>query len=439
MTEQVVQQLKVADLVPSPFNPRKDFSKDSLADLADSIKAQGVLSPLLVRTIVAGDEYEIVAGERRWRAAKVAGIGTVPCIVQEMGDEKARELQIIENLQRQDITALEEAGGFQALLKLRGDSVALADNSTPNLPDKKAAQTKVTVKDLAERVGKSVEYVYARLKLLGLAAPVQKALAAAKIEPSHAVELAPLKTEAQIETLSWIKGQKEYGNGATVQQIREHIKYTHGPKPEPPTISAKEKARRARELAPHKKRQAAYDRQNAMRESDRAHKVLVNRRAVAALWPKLKAANAKGRAQLLDVVLENDARSSHDYIARAELVAEGKALPEGYVPAGKAQARFSKRPFGERLGLLILAEVIDRSGYGIRDAFADWVFAWAKIDRKAIERDLRKQEAAAAKAKVQTSAKPAKPAKQGSRSTASGAREIRKPRAAKKAKAKKAA
>ena len=104
-----------ADLRPSPFNPRKDFREDELADLADSIRTKGLVQPIIVRPSEGG--YEIVAGERRWRAAQKAGLHTVPVIARELTDKEVLELAIIENVQRADLNAIEEATGYRDLIE----------------------------------------------------------------------------------------------------------------------------------------------------------------------------------------------------------------------------------------------------------------------------------------------------------------------------------
>ena len=104
-----------ARLRPHPFQPRQTTDPESLAQLAESIRVQGILQPLLVRP--AGDDYEIVLGERRWQAAQQAGIETVPCIVQEIDDSKALQLALIENLHREDLNCLETARGYQQLME----------------------------------------------------------------------------------------------------------------------------------------------------------------------------------------------------------------------------------------------------------------------------------------------------------------------------------
>jgi ParB/RepB/Spo0J family partition protein len=326
VAEPALQQVSVSDLMPSPFNPRKDFDKETLAELVESIREQAP-------TNGASDRYEIVAGERRYRAAKSAGLKAVPCIVRPMTDQEAREAQIIENLQRKDITALEEAQGFKAVLALGVPlTKVLKDEST-------RAEPKGGVEHLAKAIGKSPRYVYARLKLLELADPVKKALEAGKIEASHAQELVPLKPDQQKEMLKRIEDQKEYDDGGmSVTVLRDEIKYRYAEKPAPPAISAKEKARRVKELERQKKADAAWKRQQAKTQAEQKRKKLVNARAIAALWPKLKGANAKDRDWFLDLILHQDTEIGGT--PEAWIVSQGKPLPEGYGRVDGLAAKF---------------------------------------------------------------------------------------------------
>jgi ParB family chromosome partitioning protein len=390
-----LQDLKLEKLIPSPYNPRKQFNRTDDDELADSIRAQGLLSPLLVRPVNGdGGQFEIVAGERRYRAAKQVGLAKVPCIVREFTDEAAREAQIIENLQRQDISPLEEASGFQELLKTIGSGAA----------------EKVTVDQIAERVGKSKRYIYARLQLLGLSEPVKKALASGKIEASHAQELAPLKPEQQAEMVKRIDAISSYEGVMPVHELREEIKYRYSPKPAPPKLSAKEKARRAKEAERQKKADAAWKRQQAKSAAERERKLAVMKGAIIQLWPKLKNASAKDREHLLDLELLEFANTVGS-VGQALMVADGKPLiSDAYIPKKmmwKWKEKFEKRPRSERLPLVLLASVIDRSDYGEKDPLIEELFRWAKIDRKAIDRQLTKEAAQAVpKASAQMSAKP---------------------------------
>jgi ParB family chromosome partitioning protein len=110
-----VRPVAIASVHPCAFQPRKDFAADALRELADSIQAQGILSPLIVRP--RGDGFELIAGERRWRAAQLLGLKTVPIIVREADDRTVVELALIENLQRENLNPIEEAGGFDQLMR----------------------------------------------------------------------------------------------------------------------------------------------------------------------------------------------------------------------------------------------------------------------------------------------------------------------------------
>ena len=167
------QILPLEVLHESPLNPRKHFDPTALADLAASIAAKGVLTPLLVRVNSAG--YEIGAGHRRFRAAKLAGLTEVPTVVRPMSDDDFLELLTVENLQREDLHALEEAQGYHQLIATKRYDVAR----------------------VAEKVGRSEKYVYDRLKLLSLIKPLQALFLDGKFSAGHAILLARLRPEDQ--------------------------------------------------------------------------------------------------------------------------------------------------------------------------------------------------------------------------------------------------
>jgi len=155
--------LPVAFLRPGKYQPRKQFDEQPLADLAASVKEKGVLSPILVRPI-GPDAYEIVAGERRWRAAQIAKLHDVPVVVREMADGEALELAIIENVQRADLNALEEAGAYQELIETFGR----------------------TQEDVAKDVGKSRSHVANTVRLLRLPEKVKAWIREGKLTAGHA-------------------------------------------------------------------------------------------------------------------------------------------------------------------------------------------------------------------------------------------------------------
>lgn len=155
--------LKVSDIEPNRTQPRKEFNDASLAELADSIQQHGVLQPLLVRPIFGGG-YQIVAGERRWRAARMAGISEVPAVIREMSDSEVMELALIENLQREDLNPLEEAQGYQSLIETYG----------------------FTQEEVSKTVGKSRPTVTNALRLLNLPKEILDMVNSGKLSAGHA-------------------------------------------------------------------------------------------------------------------------------------------------------------------------------------------------------------------------------------------------------------
>jgi len=172
-------RIKVADIHPSKTNPRKLFPADDLAGLADSIRKHGVIQALLLRpSVEKKGAFEIVAGERRWRAAKEAGVVDVPAMVRDLSDEEVLEIQIVENLQRRDLSPLEEAEGYNVLLKAR-----------------------YTYEQIADRIGRSRQYVFDRCGLLKLVQGATELLRAGRIDVGHAILLARLSPEDQVRTI----------------------------------------------------------------------------------------------------------------------------------------------------------------------------------------------------------------------------------------------
>lgn len=160
-----IKKLPVEFVIASRANPRKDFDADALEDLTNSIREKGVMSPLLVRPSGTGpDVYEIIAGERRWRAAQRAGLHEVPVIIRDVDDREALELAIIENVQRADLNALEEALGYGQLIE----------------------QFNYTQHDLAQVIGKSRSHVANTLRLLKLPKDVQEMVQNGELTAGHA-------------------------------------------------------------------------------------------------------------------------------------------------------------------------------------------------------------------------------------------------------------
>ena len=176
--------------------PRKHFDEESLQELADSITEHGIIQPLTVRKLSSG-YYQIIAGERRWRAARLAGLQEVPVIVMEADDRKAAELAMIENLQRADLNPMEEAAGFQSLIE------------TYHMTQEEAAQ----------RVGKSRSAVTNALRLLGLSPSVRKLVEENKLTAGHARALVPLSPSLQESAANAI-----IAGGLSVRQTEALVK-----------------------------------------------------------------------------------------------------------------------------------------------------------------------------------------------------------------------
>ena len=157
-------RLPVEALVPNPNQPRRSFTAEAMEDLAGSIRQKGVLQPLIVRPAVAEGRYEIVAGERRWRAAQLAGLHDVPVVIRDFDDTEVLEVAIIENIQRADLNAIEEASGYRALMDRFGH----------------------TQEKLAEALSKSRSHIANLLRLLNLPEEVQEHVREGRISSGHA-------------------------------------------------------------------------------------------------------------------------------------------------------------------------------------------------------------------------------------------------------------
>lgn len=190
-------KLKIMDIEPNRDQPRKIFDEDALAELADSIAKHGVIQPLLVRPMPDGS-YQLVAGERRWRASRMAGLTEVPVVIKELSDDEAMALALIENLQREDLNAIEEAQGIKALM----DTLSLTQD------------------EAAERVGKSRPAVANALRLLKLPDSVIAIVSDGKLSPGHARALLGFKDEQDIiETADLI-----IEKGLTVRDVEKLVK-----------------------------------------------------------------------------------------------------------------------------------------------------------------------------------------------------------------------
>ena len=185
------QMLPIYKVEPNRSQPRQDFDEEELQALADSIEEHGIIQPLTVRQLDSG-YYQIIAGERRWRAARIAGLDEVPVVVMEADDRKAMELALIENLQRQDLNAVEEALGYQSLMEDYG----------------------LTQDEAAKRVGKSRPAVANSLRLLGLCPEVLEKLRKGELTAGHARAILMLKSEKKQQEAA----QKIIALGLSVRQ-----------------------------------------------------------------------------------------------------------------------------------------------------------------------------------------------------------------------------
>ena len=188
--------LPISQVETCSSQPRKRFDDESLQELADSISQHGIIQPLTVRKLSSG-YYQIIAGERRWRGARLAGLQEVPVIVIEADDRKAAELAMIENLQREDLNPMEEAAGFQSLIE----------------------SYHMTQEEAAQRVGKSRSAVTNALRLLGLTPSVRKLVEEGKLSAGHARALVPLSPSLQESAANAI-----VSGGLSVRQTEALVK-----------------------------------------------------------------------------------------------------------------------------------------------------------------------------------------------------------------------
>ncbi|HJO35214.1 MAG TPA: ParB/RepB/Spo0J family partition protein [Gammaproteobacteria bacterium] len=202
-----LQQLAVDRLVPGRYQPRQQFDEAALVELADSIRAQGLVQPVVVRPS-SEDRYEIIAGERRWRAAQLAGLHELPCVVRRLDDRAALAVALVENVQRENLTALEEA---EALARLRHEF-------------------ELTHQEVAEAVGRSRVAVTNLLRLLELEAPVRRLLADGALDMGHGRALLGLSGEHQCAA-----ARQAAVRQLSVRQTEALVRrLARGPKPVPP-------------------------------------------------------------------------------------------------------------------------------------------------------------------------------------------------------------
>lgn len=203
-------EVSVDDVRPNPYQPRKTFDEGRLRELADSIRQHGVFTPILVKRSLGG--YELIAGERRLRACRLAGIKKIPAIEMEFDDQQMMEIALLENIQREDLNAIEEAKAYEKLIQKVG----------------------YTQEELARRIGKSREHVANMMRLLKLPARLQQHVTAHELSMGHVRALLSLEDEALMEEVA----QKAIREQMSVRAVEKLVKGMVQPKPK-----KKEKAR----------------------------------------------------------------------------------------------------------------------------------------------------------------------------------------------------
>ena len=188
---EVVQQISLVDIKPNPFQPRKVFDEEALKELAESIKEHGVLQPIIIRK--KGSKFEIVVGERRYRASQEVGLEEIPAVVRELNDQQMMELAILENLQREDLTPIEEAEAYQKLME----------------------HLSLTQEQLAFRLGKSRPHIANHIRLLSLPEVVRTAISVGELSMGHGRALLGLKKKKTIPLIM----QKTLKENLNVRQL----------------------------------------------------------------------------------------------------------------------------------------------------------------------------------------------------------------------------
>jgi ParB family chromosome partitioning protein len=190
--------LRVSEIEPNKSQPRKNFDEEALLQLSDSISQHGILQPLVVRPIAGTENYQLVAGERRWRAARMAGLSEVPVIIRELTDNEAMEIALIENLQREDLNPIEEAEGYQLLLHLYNN----------------------TQDEISKRVGKSRPVITNALRLLSLPSSVIGMVKNGSITQGHARTLLGIENEQLLKNTA----DEIISKRLTVREVEKLVK-----------------------------------------------------------------------------------------------------------------------------------------------------------------------------------------------------------------------
>ncbi|MBY0097563.1 ParB/RepB/Spo0J family partition protein [Mesobacillus maritimus] len=189
--EEIVKEISIKELRPNPYQPRKIFQEKAIEELKDSILEHGILQPIIVRKSIKG--YEIVVGERRFRAAKAAKLQTVPAVVRELDEKQMMELAVLENLQREDLNPIEEGAAYQTLMEKLG----------------------LTQEELAKRLGKSRPHLANHIRLLSLPSKIQTLISDGKISMGHGRALLGLRQKEQLQAIA----EKIVREGLNVRQL----------------------------------------------------------------------------------------------------------------------------------------------------------------------------------------------------------------------------
>ncbi|MDH9599336.1 ParB/RepB/Spo0J family partition protein [Staphylococcus capitis] len=193
--DEQVQHVAIGLIKPNPYQPRKTFDEDKLQDLAKSIQQHGILQPIVIRETIQG--YYIVVGERRFRASQIVGLESIPAIVKKLSDEDMMELAIIENLQREDLNAIEEAESYKKLM----------------------SDLKITQQEVARRLGKSRPYIANMLRLLHLPSAIMKMVREGELSGAHGRTLLSLKDEALMKKV----GKEAVRESWSVRQLEQYV------------------------------------------------------------------------------------------------------------------------------------------------------------------------------------------------------------------------
>ncbi|WP_428910277.1 ParB/RepB/Spo0J family partition protein [Niallia sp. Krafla_26] len=199
--EEVIREIKTSECRPNPYQPRKFFDAVAIEELKQSIIEHGILQPLIVRKSIKG--YEIVVGERRFRAAKEAKLDKVPVVVRELSEQQMMELAVLENLQREDLTPIEEASAYQLLLE----------------------KLKITQEELAKRLGKSRPHIANHVRLLSLPTKIQELISDGKISMGHGRALLGLRKKEALPSVV----EKVINEGLNVRQLEKLIHQLNEP------------------------------------------------------------------------------------------------------------------------------------------------------------------------------------------------------------------